>query len=94
MPQHTILIAIADEHQRAHLATHLDADGHTVYAADAAASTTAKLTVHPIDVLVLGELERPAQIRVSRCCASCAPDNCTCACIRHSRSSRSAPTTT
>ena len=61
MPQHTILIAIADDHQRAHLATHLDADGHTVYAADAAASTTAKLTVHPIDVLVLGELERPAQ---------------------------------
>jgi len=60
MPQHTILIATADEGQREHLATHLDADGHTVYTADDAAGTTAKLTVHAIDVLVLGELERPA----------------------------------
>ncbi len=33
MPHHTILIASADEHQRAPQ-VHLDADGHTAYCAD------------------------------------------------------------
>jgi len=60
MPQRTILIASTDSTLREHHARHLDADGHTVHSADSAASMTARLTAHAIDVVVLGELERPA----------------------------------
>jgi DNA-binding response OmpR family regulator len=60
MPQHTLLIATANAEQRALLAAHLDADGHTVHSADGAPATTAKLCAHAIDVLVLAELARVA----------------------------------
>jgi DNA-binding response OmpR family regulator len=56
----TILVAIADAHQRNHLAGQLDADGHTVHSADSAAATTSKLAVAAIDALVLGPLEQVA----------------------------------
>jgi DNA-binding response OmpR family regulator len=57
--QHTLLIVDADHEQRAFLAGQLDADGHTIYEADHAAAVLAKLSCHPVDVLILGELERP-----------------------------------
>jgi DNA-binding response OmpR family regulator len=57
--QHTIFVAAIDAEQRTFLAGQLDADGHTVYEADHAAAVLAKLSCHPIDVLVLGDLERP-----------------------------------
>jgi UTRA domain-containing protein len=69
--QHTLLIATRDPGQRAFLAAQLDADGHTVYEADHAAAVIARLSVQAIDVLVLGELERPANaptlLRAVRC---------------------------
>jgi len=58
--QRTILIASATSDLGEHHARHLDADGHTVHSADSAASMTARLTAHAIDVVVLGELERAA----------------------------------
>jgi DNA-binding response OmpR family regulator len=58
--QHTVLIATADEDQRRFLAGQLDADGHTVYEADNTAAIVAKLAAYAVDVLLLGELERPA----------------------------------
>jgi two-component system OmpR family response regulator len=58
--QHTLLIATTDRDQRAFLAGQLDADGHTVYEADHTAAVIARLSAHPVDVLVLGELEHPA----------------------------------
>lgn len=60
MTQRTILIASTNSDLREHHARHLDADGHTVHTAEDAASTTARLTTHAIDVVVLAELERPA----------------------------------
>jgi DNA-binding response OmpR family regulator len=60
MEQHTLLIATAHEGRRAFLAFQLDADGHTVHEADQLAAAVAKLSAHAIDVLVLGELEHPA----------------------------------
>jgi DNA-binding response OmpR family regulator len=57
--RHTILIAAIDAEQRTFLAGQLDADGHTVYEVDHAAAVIAKLSCHPVDVLVLGELQRP-----------------------------------
>jgi two-component system OmpR family response regulator len=57
--QHTLLIATTDRDQRAFLAGQLDADGHTVYEVDHAAAVIARLSAHPVDVLVLGELEHP-----------------------------------
>ena len=60
MQQHTLLIASADETQRTFVAAQLDADGHTVYEADSVAGTVAKLSVHAVDVVVLGDLVRPA----------------------------------
>jgi DNA-binding response OmpR family regulator len=57
--QHTLLIATTDQ-ERAFLAAQLDADGHTVHEADHLAAVVAKLSVHAIDVLILGRLERPA----------------------------------
>jgi DNA-binding response OmpR family regulator len=56
--QHTLLIAGADE-QRTFLAEQLDADGHSIYEADDTAAVIAKLSSHAVDVLILGELERP-----------------------------------
>jgi DNA-binding response OmpR family regulator len=58
--QHTLLIATSDRDQRGFLAGQLDADGHTVYEADHTAAVIARLSAHPVDVLVLGELEHPA----------------------------------
>lgn len=59
--QRTILIASATTHLREHHARHLDADGHTVHSADDTVSLTARLTTHAIDVVVLADLERPAE---------------------------------
>jgi DNA-binding response OmpR family regulator len=58
--QHTLLIATGDEAQRSFLAAQLDADGHTVYAANDAQGTVARLSGHAIDVLILGDLDRSA----------------------------------
>jgi two-component system response regulator ResD len=58
--QHTLLIATADEDQQAFLAAQLDADGHTVYEAHHATAVIERLSACPVDVLVLGELQRPA----------------------------------
>ena len=60
MQPHTLLIASADEPQRSFIAAQLDADGHTVHEADSPESTVAKLSTHAVDVLLLGELQRPA----------------------------------
>ncbi|MDQ3741469.1 MAG: response regulator transcription factor [Actinomycetota bacterium] len=60
MQQHTLLIASADTARRTHLAAQFDADGHTVYEADSAASTIAKLSEHAVDVVLLTDLARPA----------------------------------
>jgi DNA-binding response OmpR family regulator len=57
--QHSILIAGTDHGQRTFLAEQLDADGQTIYEADHAAAVIAKLSSHAVDVLILGELERP-----------------------------------
>jgi two-component system response regulator ResD len=58
----TLLIAGADPTQRSFLVGQLDADGHTVYEADHAAAVLAKLSVHAVDVLILGDLERPVEV--------------------------------
>jgi len=58
--QHTLIIASANDTQRTFLAAQLDADGHTVYEADSTASTVARLSTHAVDVVLLGDLERPA----------------------------------
>ncbi len=60
MQQHTLLIASADETQRTFLGAQLDADGQIVYEADSVAGTVAKLSAHAVDVVLLGELARPA----------------------------------
>jgi DNA-binding response OmpR family regulator len=57
---HTLLIASADDAQRTFIAAQLDADSHTVYQADSAQATIAKLSTHAVDVLLLGDLARPA----------------------------------
>jgi len=57
--RHTILIVGADHNRRTFLAEQLDADGHTIHEADHVAAVIAKLSSHAVDVLVLGELERP-----------------------------------
>ncbi len=61
MTERTILIAAADDTISVHLAAHLDADGHTVHLAASAEATVAKLTTRAIDLMVLAELELPAQ---------------------------------
>ena len=58
--QPTLLIATVNEARRRFLAFQLDADGYTVHEADHLAAVVAKLSVHAIDVLVLGDLEHPA----------------------------------
>ena len=58
--QHTLIIASANDTQRTFLAAQLDADGFTVHAADSIASTVARLSTHAVDVVLLGDLERPA----------------------------------
>jgi two-component system response regulator ResD len=58
--QHTLLIATTDPDQRTFLAAQLDADGHTVYEADSPQAAIARLSVHAIDLMVLGRLHRPA----------------------------------
>jgi CheY-like chemotaxis protein len=60
MEPRTLLIATTDTSQRAFLAAQLDADGHTVYEADHTAAAIAKLSAHAIDMLILGDLEHPA----------------------------------
>jgi DNA-binding response OmpR family regulator len=57
---YTLLIATADDALREFHTTQLDADDHTIYQADHAAAVTAKLSTHAIDVLILGDLEQPA----------------------------------
>jgi DNA-binding response OmpR family regulator len=56
----TFLIATAHDVRRTFLAYQFDADGHTIHEADHLAAVVAKLSVHAIDVLVLGDLEHPA----------------------------------
>ncbi len=56
----TLLVAIADGDQRDHVAGQFDADGHTVYTADCAAATIAKLATVAADALVLGPLQHAA----------------------------------
>jgi CheY-like chemotaxis protein len=58
--QHTLLIATHDPGQRAFLARQLDADGHTVYEADSTTGALTALCGQAIDVLLLGELQRPS----------------------------------
>jgi DNA-binding response OmpR family regulator len=58
--QHTLLIATTDPDQRTFLAAQLDADGHTVYEADSPQAAIAKLSAHPVDLMILGRLHRPA----------------------------------
>ena len=60
-PTYTLLIATTDSDSRQQHAVQLDADGHTIYEADRAAALTAKLSTHAIDVLILGDLEQPAE---------------------------------
>jgi len=60
MEQHTLLIATVDEDRRGFLAAQLDADGHTIHEADRATAAVAKLSAHAIDVMILGDLQRPA----------------------------------
>jgi DNA-binding response OmpR family regulator len=57
---HTLLIAHPKPDKREFLASQLDADGHTVHEADSITATTAKLSAHAIDVLILADLARPA----------------------------------
>ena len=59
---YALLVAGADAHSRDLLAAQLDADGHTVYIADSADAVVAKLSTEAIDVVLLGELERPADV--------------------------------
>jgi DNA-binding response OmpR family regulator len=56
----TLLVAIANGDQRDHVAGQFDADGHTVYTADCAAATIAKLATVAADALVLGPLQHAA----------------------------------
>ena len=56
----SILIASADDSQRDFITQQLDADGFTVYEADSASSAVAKLATQAIDVLLLGDLAKPA----------------------------------
>jgi DNA-binding response OmpR family regulator len=58
--QHTLLLATHDPGQRTFLAAQLDADGHTVYEADTTTAAVTALCGQAIDVLLLGELQRPA----------------------------------
>jgi len=60
MGQLTLLIASVDEDRRGFLAGQLDADGHTVHEADHPAAAVAKLSALAIDVMVLGDLQQPA----------------------------------
>jgi DNA-binding response OmpR family regulator len=60
MQTHTILIATKDEAQRSFLGAQLDADGHTALEASTADSAVAKLTENVVDVLLLGNLQTPA----------------------------------
>jgi DNA-binding response OmpR family regulator len=57
---HTLLIATTEQHQRAFLAAQLDADGHDIYEADTTTGALRALCSQAIDVLVLGELQRPS----------------------------------
>jgi CheY-like chemotaxis protein len=84
------LIATTDDVRRTFLAFQLDADGHTVHEADHLAAVVAKLSVHAIDVLVLGDLQHPAdRPRLLRAIRPVSVRGS----IPASRSSPSAPTT-
>jgi two-component system response regulator MtrA len=58
--QHTLLIATSQQDQRTFLAGQLDADGHTVYETDSTTGAVTALSGQAIEVLLLGELQRPA----------------------------------
>jgi CheY-like chemotaxis protein len=58
--QHTLLIATGDDARRSFLAGQLDADGHIIYEATSVMATVARLSEQAIDVLILGDLEQPA----------------------------------
>ena len=60
MQPHTLLIASAQHDQHAFLMAPLDGDGHTVHDTDNAPGTIAKLSAYAVDVLLLGELQAPA----------------------------------
>jgi two-component system response regulator ResD len=66
-PRYTLLVATSDDDRRAFLAAQLDADGHTVHEATTVAGTVAKLSCHAIDVLIVGDLQRPADIPALLC---------------------------
>jgi DNA-binding response OmpR family regulator len=57
---HALLLAGADTRSRDLLAAQLDADGHTVHTADTARGALAKLAAQAIDVVLLAELDKPA----------------------------------
>jgi two-component system OmpR family response regulator len=65
--QYTLLVATSDDDRRAFLAAQLDADGHTVHEATTVAGTVAKLSCHAIDVLILGDLQHPADVPALLC---------------------------
>ena len=63
---HSILIAATSPSRRDFIAAQLDADGFTVYTTDTATGAIAKLSAQAIDVLLLAELERRADLTLLR----------------------------
>lgn len=59
-PTYTLLIATANSPLREFHVAQLDADEYAIYEADHAAAAAAKLSTHAIDVLILGDLDQPA----------------------------------
>jgi CheY-like chemotaxis protein len=60
MQTQTLLIATTDEAARTFLGAQLDADGHTVLEASTADNAVARLSENAVDVLLLGDLQTPA----------------------------------
>jgi DNA-binding response OmpR family regulator len=60
MLRRSLLIITADRARGWDLGEQLDADGHDIHLTDDRPGATAKLSTHAIDVVILGELERPA----------------------------------
>jgi hypothetical protein len=56
----SLLIVTADRARGWDLGEQLDADGHDIRLTDDRPGVIAKLSTHAIDVVILGELERPA----------------------------------
>jgi DNA-binding response OmpR family regulator len=60
MIRRSLLIVTADRARGWDLGEQLDADGHDIHLTDDRPGAIAKLSTHAIDVVILGELERPA----------------------------------